>query len=78
MPRDTKPRILARALKIVGDREQLARRLQVSSIHLAKWIDGEAQPPDDIFLKAVDIVLAAGLLIPTTDRDGTDAAATWH
>lgn len=47
---------LKRAAEIVGGEEALARRLQVSPNHLELWIRGLASPPDDVFLKAADIV----------------------
>jgi hypothetical protein len=54
---DTKANILKRALEIVGSHEDLARRLNVRPIPLAKCLGGFAPVPDEIFLKAVDIVL---------------------
>jgi hypothetical protein len=57
MVADTQARILQRALRIVGSHEDLARLLQVRQIPLAIWLGGVTPVPDDIFLKAVDIVL---------------------
>lgn len=57
MTADTKARILQRALEIVGSREDLARLLQVRQVPLATWLNGVTPLPDDIFLRAVDIVL---------------------
>ena len=57
MVADTKARILQRALQIVGSHEDLARLLQVRRVPLATWLGGVTPVPDDIFLKAVDIVL---------------------
>jgi hypothetical protein len=54
---DSKARILQRALEIVGSHEDLARLLQVRQVPLATWLGGVIPVPDDIFLKAVDIVL---------------------
>jgi hypothetical protein len=54
---DTKTRILQRALEIIGSREDLARRLKARPIQLATWLGGLSPVPDDVFLKAVDIVL---------------------
>jgi hypothetical protein len=54
---DTKARILQRALQIVGSHEDLARRLKARPVQLATWLGGLAPVPDEVFLKAVDIVL---------------------
>jgi hypothetical protein len=54
---DTKARILQRALQIVGSHEDLARRLNAREAQLATWLGGLSPVPDDVFLKAVDIVL---------------------
>jgi hypothetical protein len=77
MPRDTKPRILARARQIVGDHEKLARQLQVSPFHLANWIRGVTQAPEDVFLKAVDIVLAHCAIVLEAPSDD-DITPTQH
>ena len=57
MVRDTKTRILDRALQIVGSQEDLARKLKVRPAQLAVWLGGIAAVPDEVFLNAVDIVL---------------------
>jgi len=49
-------RTLKRAAEIVGGEEALALRLQVIPHHLDLWIRGTLSPPDDVFLKAADIV----------------------
>lgn len=61
MAHDTKHRILVRALAIVGDREQLARGLRVRPVQLDRWLSGSSEPPDEVFLRAVDIAVAAGM-----------------
>jgi hypothetical protein len=48
---------LRQALAMVGDRNALAVRLRVSASDLTSWLDGVAEPPRHIFLKAVDIVM---------------------
>jgi hypothetical protein len=50
-------RTLQRACEIVGGPHKLAEQLRVSPGELARWIDARAQPPMDIFLLAVDLVL---------------------
>jgi hypothetical protein len=49
-------RTLARAADILGGREALRRRLNVSALVLGMWMSGAEVPPTDAFLKAVDIV----------------------
>jgi len=50
-------RVLHRACQVVGGVEALAARLRVPAPTLFRWLDGEADPPTAVFLKAVDIVL---------------------
>lgn len=52
-------RVLHRACQIVGGVEPLAARLRVPVPTLFRWLDGEADPPMPVFLKAVDIVMPA-------------------
>jgi len=52
-------RVLHRACKIVGGVERLAVRLRVPVATLYRWLDGDAEPPSPVFLKAVDIVMPA-------------------
>jgi hypothetical protein len=48
---------LHRACLIVGGIEQLATRLRVPKDLLERWIRGEGEPPQGIFLDAVEIIL---------------------
>jgi hypothetical protein len=50
-------RTLQRASEILGGPEALARHLRVEQNELARWIDGRAPPPIDVFLLAVDVVV---------------------
>ncbi|HKQ28026.1 MAG TPA: hypothetical protein VJT77_05460 [Burkholderiales bacterium] len=50
-------RVLHRACQIVGGVEALAVRLRVPVPTLFRWLDGEAEPPTPVFLKAVDLVM---------------------
>ncbi len=50
-------KVLNRACQILGGVENLATRLRVPVPTLYRWLDGEAEPPTAVFLKAVDIVL---------------------
>lgn len=49
-------RVLHRACQLVGGVEALAARLRVPVPTLFRWLDGEAEPPTPVFLKAVDLV----------------------
>ena len=50
-------RTLQRACEILGGPKALADHLRVKQADLARWIDGQAPPPMDVFLAAVDVVL---------------------
>jgi len=52
-------RVLHRACQMTGGVERLAARLRVPAATLYRWLDGEAEPPTPVFLKAVDIVMPA-------------------
>jgi hypothetical protein len=54
--RTLRSQTLARAADILGGREALRRRLNVSALVLGMWMSGAEAPPTDAFLKAVDIV----------------------
>jgi DNA-binding transcriptional regulator YdaS (Cro superfamily) len=55
---DTYRMTLMRACVLVGSEQQLARKFGVPEKRIAEWLLGEVPLPDDIFLQAVDIVLA--------------------
>ena len=48
---------LRRAAEIVGGRAQLRKCLNVSAICLAAWMAGLDAAPNEVFLKAVDIIM---------------------
>jgi len=52
-------RTLHRACEVLGSLDALSRHLNVPASTLARWIGGLEQPPLDVFLAAVDIVLLA-------------------
>jgi transcriptional regulator with XRE-family HTH domain len=52
-------KVLHRACQIAGGVEKLAARLRVPVATLYRWLEGEAEPPTAVFLKAVDLVLPA-------------------
>jgi hypothetical protein len=50
-------RALQRACEVRGGLHELAHHLRVSPVELSSWIEARAQPPLEVFLAAVDIVL---------------------
>lgn len=52
-------KVLHRACQLAGGVEKLAARLHVPVATLFRWLDGEAEPPTPVFLKAVDMVMPA-------------------
>jgi hypothetical protein len=54
--RSVRSQTLARAADIVGGPELLRRRLNISALLLAVWLNGAEPLPTEVFLKAVDIV----------------------
>jgi hypothetical protein len=50
---------LKRAIDIVGGIEKLAAQLDVPSDDLLLWSQGTKRVPEEVFLRAVDIVTAA-------------------
>lgn len=53
----THARALHRACLILGGVEQLSRHLGVSEAGLRGWLEGREDPPQMVFLAAVEIVL---------------------
>lgn len=43
---------------MAGSEQQLALLLKVTPSHLRLWLAGYADPPGDVVLRAVDVVLA--------------------
>src|SRR3954468_628797 len=50
-------RVLRRALRIAGGMPKLAAYLHVPEAELVRWIAGEEQTPEPVFLEAFDLVL---------------------
>ena len=50
-------RTLHRACLVLGGVEQLAKHLEASDVDLRRWLRGEVQPPERVFLAAVEVVL---------------------
>jgi hypothetical protein len=50
-------RTLHRACEILGGVPQLAAHLEVREADLQRWLEGDEDPPLEVFLAAVDAVL---------------------
>jgi hypothetical protein len=50
-------RVLHRACVVLGGVEHLAAHLKVGVLAMERWMEGHEEPPEDVFLGAVDIVL---------------------
>jgi hypothetical protein len=64
---------LARATLIAGGVDVLALQLGVEPATLGMWLRGEKRPPVEVFLRAVDIVVADSTRperLIGTERDG--------
>ena len=55
--RGVSSRTLKAAADLVGGRRKLRDLLGASSADVAAWISGVAEPPDEIFLRAVELIL---------------------
>jgi hypothetical protein len=53
----TYARALHRACLVLGGADQLSRHLGVSEAALLSWLEGREDPPQMVFLAAVEIVL---------------------
>lgn len=49
-------RALCRAVDILGGKDALRAMLHVPMARLEEWLEGAAEPPMDVFLKAVDVI----------------------
>jgi hypothetical protein len=56
VPTNVHARAIQRAAQIVGGVEALRAHLGVSMNDLRRWMDGEARPPDAVFLRVVDLL----------------------
>jgi len=57
-------RTLHHACLVLGGLEQLASHLQVSDYALRTWLEGREEPPESVFLAAVEIILLAAERTP--------------
>lgn len=66
-------RAVLRACQLLGGPEQVAVRVGVSRLLIQAFLKGSVQPPQDVFLKLVDILMAADGY-PSIDRSSLDRA----
>jgi hypothetical protein len=57
MERSVKTRTLQMAASALGGPRKLRDRLEVSSADIAAWLNGTAEPPREIFLRALELIL---------------------
>lgn len=57
-------RALHHACVVLGGLAQLALHLQVSEYAVNTWLEGREEPPESVFLAAVEIVLLAAERTP--------------
>jgi hypothetical protein len=55
VPRET----MRRAVQLCGGIDALGDALNVSTTTLQKWLAGEEQPPEELFIQAVGLLLEA-------------------
>jgi len=55
--RTTYAKALHRACVVLGGASELAQRLDVPEISLRDWMEGREEPPEDVFLAAVELLL---------------------
>jgi DNA-binding transcriptional regulator YiaG len=60
----THVRALHRACLVLGGLAQLAAHLQVSEYAVNAWLEGREEPPETVFLAAVEIILLAAERTP--------------
>ena len=56
LPNNLHTRVFARASRLVGGPEKLAKRLGISKGLVNVWMAGKLTPPPDVFFKVVDII----------------------
>jgi hypothetical protein len=62
-------RAVRKAVEFAGGAQQLAGRLGVAVADVRGWLAGGAQPPQDVFLRIVDVLLEQ----PPQQNSGHDA-----
>ena len=56
--RDTYAKVLVQACMVAGDESALAEKLGVSTVDVVDWLLGDRPRPVEVFLLAVDVILA--------------------
>jgi hypothetical protein len=56
MPQAVRLDTLRRAARLVGGVDALARALKASTWKLEAWLNGHEPVPDEVFLRAVDLI----------------------
>jgi hypothetical protein len=74
---DNYRKTLQYAEALAGSPALLAQRLNVDSQLLSSWFRGAAPIPEDVFLKLVDLVLAASKMDVERSRD-YNHQRQWH
>jgi len=54
-----KTKVLQVAAELMGGPRRLRDALNVSSADMMAWLSGEKEPPQDVFLRALDLILDA-------------------
>ena len=70
--------VLLRAAEILGGQEALVDYLGVPPARLDPWLRGETDPPPDVFLRSVDLVVEhnlKGLLKQLSQQAGKSSQA---
>ena len=67
-------RTLRRAVDISGGAGRLARDFGVPAHQIERWLDGVGEPPIEIFLRAVDVVVNRKLRDVGRDSDSQRSA----
>jgi hypothetical protein len=78
LQRDVYTGVLLRAAEVLGGPEPLAAYLGVPSERLDAWLRGETDPPVDVFLRTVDLLVEhnlKGLLKQLHQQTGKSSGA---
>lgn len=74
-------RALQKAIELSGGRRALAERLGVRAADIEKWLDGKAEPPRELFLRVVELIIdeltPEGDASESGDPPAPRASAAW-
>jgi hypothetical protein len=71
MASEVRTQALRRASEILGGFLPLRSYLKVSTVALAVWMSGAVAPPNDVFLKVVDLIVERDLSDLKSKRGGS-------